>query len=336
MGLKDKNILVTGGAGFIPSHLVDLAVEKGGNVTALDNLKDGKIENLEVSKDKIHFKKIDVRDFDNVKKIIKEKEIEIVFHFAANANVPHSVEDPKYDFETNALGTFNVLKSCLENDVEKIIYASSAAVYGEPEYTPIDEKHPLNPISPYGASKLAGEKLGFAYYCTYGIPFVSMRIFNTYGPRQSRYVMLDLLKKIRNNPHKLEVLGTGEQIRDYCYVSDTTNAFILAAENENAVGKSFNIAGGNPISIKELAELMIRILRLEGNTEIYYTGKSWKGDIVRLVADVNKIKSELRFRPKVELKDGILRLKEWFESFDKNKKIKNSTENIRLNGGKVI
>ncbi|MCK4250321.1 GDP-mannose 4,6-dehydratase [candidate division WOR-3 bacterium] len=336
MELKDKNILVTGGAGFIPSHLVDLAVEKGGNVTALDNLKDGKIENLEVSKDKIHFKKIDVRDFDKVKRIIKEKEIEIVFHFAANANVPYSVEDPKYDFETNALGTCNVLKSCLDNDVEKIIYASSAAVYGEPEYTPIDEKHSLNPISPYGASKLAGEKLGFAYYYTYGIPFVSMRIFNTYGPRQPRYVMFDFLKKLRNNPHKLEVLGTGEQIRDYCYVSDTTKAFILAAENENAVGKSFNIAGGNPISIKELAELMIRILRLEGNTEIYYTGKSWEGDIVRLVANVNKIKSELRFRPKVELKDGILRLKEWFESSDTNKKIKNSTENIRLNGGKVI
>ena len=314
MNLKGKNILVTGGAGFIPSHLVDLVVEKGGNVTVVDNLKDGKIENLEKSKDKIYFKKVDVRDYERLQEVITEKEIEIIFHFAANANVPYSVEEPTYDFETNASGTFNVLKSCMDNDVEKIIYASSAAVYGEPEYTPIDEKHPLNPISPYGASKLAGEKLGFAYYHTYGIPFVSMRIFNTYGPRQPRYVMFDFLKKLKENPNKLEVLGTGEQIRDYCYVTDTANTFILAAENENAIGESFNIAGGNPISIKKLAELMVRILGLEGNTEIYYTGKSWRGDIVKLVADISKIRNKLRFKPKVKLEEGVLELKEWFEN----------------------
>ncbi|MCK4730984.1 MAG: SDR family NAD(P)-dependent oxidoreductase [Methanophagales archaeon] len=310
---QDKEVLVSGGAGFIASHLVDLLVEKGASVTVIDNLKDGKIENLEKSKDKICFKKVDVRDYEEVEKTIKEREIKIVFHLAANANVPYSVEYPKYDFETNALGTFNVLKSCVDNDVEKIIYASSAAVYGEPVYVPIDEKHPLNPISPYGASKLAGEKLGFAYYHTYGIPFVSMRIFNTYGPRQPRYVMYDFLKKLKENPKKLEVLGTGEQIRDYCYVTDTANAFILAAENENAVGESFNIAGGNPISINELAELMVRILGLEGSTEIYYTGKSWKGDIVKLVADISKIK-KLGFEPKTGLEEGLSKLKEWFQN----------------------
>lgn len=203
----------------------------------------------------------------------------------------------------------------MDNNVKKIIYASSAAVYGEPEYVPIDENHPLNPVSPYGASKLAGEKLGFAYYLTYGIPFVSMRIFNTYGPRQRRYVMFDFLRKLKKNQKKLEVLGTGGQIRDYCYVRDTANAFIVAAENENTVGEAFNIAGGNPISIKELAELMVRILRLEGNTEIYYTGKSWKGDIVKLVADISKIK-KLGFKPRTKLKEGILKLKDWFEEVE--------------------
>jgi UDP-glucose 4-epimerase len=313
MNLKRKNVLVTGGAGFIASHLVDLLVEKGAKVTVIDNLKDGKIENLEKSKGKICFKEVDVRDFEGLQEVIKEKEIEIVFHFAANANVPYSVEDPKYDFETNAGGTFNLLKACMDNNAEKILYASTAAVYGEPEYTPINENHPLNPISPYGASKLAGEKLGFAYYHTYGIPFVSMRIFNTYGPRQPRYVMFDFLNKLKNNPHRLEVLGTGEQMRDYCYVTDTVNAFILAAEKENTAGESFNIAGGNPISIRELAEKMVRILGLEGNTEIYYTRKSWKGDIVRLVADISKIKNKLGFEPKVELENGILRLTEYFE-----------------------
>jgi len=312
MRLKGKKVLVTGGAGFIASHLVDLLVEKGADVTVIDNLKDGKIENLEKSKDKIYFKKVDVRDYWEVNKIIRERKIKIIFHFAANANVPYSVEDPKYDFETNALGTFNLLKSCVDNTIEKIIYASSAAIYGEPKYIPIDEEHPLNPISPYGASKLAGEKLGFAYYHTYGIPFVSMRIFNTYGPRQPRYVMYDFLKKLKNNPNKLEVLGTGEQIRDYCYVTDVANAFLLAAERENAVGGAFNIAGGNPISIKKLAEEMARILGLEGTTEIYYTGKSWKGDIIKLVADISKIRNKLEFQPKVKLEEGIIKLKNWF------------------------
>jgi UDP-glucose 4-epimerase len=312
MNLKRKNVLVTGGAGFIASHLVDLLVEKDAEVTVIDNLKDGKIENLKKSKDKICFKKLDVRDFDGLQQVIKEEEIEIIFHLAANANVPYSVENPKYDFETNTIGTFNVLKSCMDNNVKKIIYASSAAVYGEPVYVPIDEKHPLDPISPYGASKLGSEKLGFAYYNTYGIPFVSLRIFNTYGPRQPRYVMFDLFKKLKKSPNKLEVLGTGKQIRDYCYVSDTVNAFILAAENENAVGKAFNIAGENPISIKELAELMVRILGLEGNTEIYYTGKSWKGDIVKLIADISKIKNKLGFEPKIKLEEGVLELKVWW------------------------
>lgn len=311
MNWQDKRVLVTGGAGFLASHLVDLIVERGAKVTVIDNLKDGKIENLEKSKDKICFKKIDIRDYEGLREVIKKEEIEIIFHFAANANVPYSVEDPKYDFETNALGTFNVLKNCVDNNVEKIIYASSAAVYGEPIYTPIDENHPLDPISPYGASKLAGERLGFAYYRTYGLPFVSMRIFNTYGPRQPRYVMFDFLKKLKENPNKLKVLGTGEQIRDYCYVTDTSKAFTLAAGKENAIGKAFNIAGGNPISIKELAQLMIRILGLEGNTEIYYTGKSWRGDIVKLVADISKIK-RLGFEPRVRLDEGVLKLKDWF------------------------
>lgn len=312
MNLKRKNVLVTGGAGFIASHLVDLLVEKDAEVTVIDNLKDGKIENLKKSKDKICFKKVDVRDYDGLHDVIKEKGIEIIFHFAANANVPYSVEDPKYDFETNAGGTFNVLRSCMNNNIKKVVYASSAAAYGEPEYIPIDEEHPTNPISPYGASKLVGEKLGFAYYHTYGIPFVTMRIFNTYGPRQLRYVMLDFLEKLKRNPKKLEVLGTGEQVRDYCYVTDTAKVFMLAAENENAVGEVFNIAGGNPISIKELAALMVRTLGFEKNTDIYYTGKSWKGDIVNLVADISKLKNKIGFKPEIKLNEGISKLMLWF------------------------
>ena len=311
MKLKGKRVLVTGGAGFIGSHLVDRLVEENAEVVVVDNLKDGDLGNLAESMDKIEFHKVDIRDFESLKKVMNG--VEIVFHLAANANVPYSVEDPKYDFETNALGTFNVLKLSLDFDVKKVIYASSAAVYGEPVYVPIDEKHPLNPISPYGASKLAGERLGFAYYSTYGLKFVAMRIFNTYGERQRRYVMYDFLKKLTENPSRLEVLGTGKQVRDFCYVKDCVEAFILAAEKNVAVGETFNIAGGNPISIKELAYLMVKILGLNGRTKIVFTGRSWKGDIVKLYADITKIKRKLEFKPKVGLEEGILRLKRWFD-----------------------
>lgn len=313
MKLEDKNILVTGGAGFIGSHLVDKLVERGANVIVVDNLKDGTLENLRESIDKIKFYDVDVRDYHKIKEILESHSIEIVFHLAANANVPYSVKHPEYDFETNAVGTFNILKASLDTDVKKVIYASSAAVYGEPKYTPIDEKHPLNPISPYGASKLAGEKLGFAYYKTYGLSFVAMRIFNTYGSRQRRYVMYDLIQKLKRNPKELEVLGTGEQIRDYCYVKDTVRAFVLAAKSSKSTGEAYNIAGGNPISIKELVELILEVMGLTGITEVHYTGKSWKGDIKTLIADISKIRRELEFEPTVRLEEGILKLKEYFE-----------------------
>lgn len=311
MRLKGKRVLITGAAGFIGSHLVDGLVEEGAEVVAVDNLKGGDLSNLEQSLDRIEFHKVDIRDFEALKSVMDG--VEMVFHLAANANVPYSVEDPKYDFESNALGTFNVLKLSLDLGVEKVIYASSAAVYGEPIYVPIDEKHPLNPISPYGASKLAGERLGFAYYSTYGLKFTALRIFNTYGERQRRYVMFDFLRKLAENPKRLKVLGTGEQVRDFCYVKDCVEAFILAAEKNLAVGDVFNIAGGNPISIRDLAYLMVKMLGLDGQTEIMFTGESWKGDIVNLYADISKIKSELGFEPKVKLDEGILRLKRWFD-----------------------
>ncbi len=305
MQLRNENVLVTGAAGFIPSFVVDLLVEKGANVTAIDNLKDGRLENLEKSMSKIRFEKIDVRDRDKVDDIVKGNSV--VFHLASNANVPYSVEDPRYDFETNALGTFNVLKASLENNVQKVIYSSTAAVYGEPERTPIKETDRLNPISPYGSSKLAGELAGFAFYNTYHLPFIALRIFNTYGPRQPRYVMYDLIKKLMKNPKKLEVLGTGEQVRDYCYVLDTAQAFIDAIENEAAVGETFNIAGGHPISIKELVALLLDVLDLT-DAEVYYTGKSWPGDINTLVADISKIRKMIGWNPSFDLRKGVQEL----------------------------
>lgn len=307
MRLANKNILVTGGAGFIASHLVDMLVEKGANVTVVDNLSTGFLSNLKKSRKQVKFRKVDLLDAKKIDKIVKQNQI--IFHLAANADVPRSVKDPKYDFDNNVVGSFNLLKSAVDAKVEKFIFASSAAVYGNPVYTPMDEKHPTNPISPYGASKLAIEHLGRSYLSTYGLPFVTMRIFNTYGERQPRYVMYDLLRKLYKDPSRLEVLGTGRQLRDYSYVLDTAKAFVLAAEKATG-GDIYNIAGGKPISIRDVVKYIIEILEIK-DIKVTYTNKSWKGDISILAASIKKIKSELSFKPSVPFSIGIRRLHQY-------------------------
>lgn len=314
MNLKNKKILVTGGAGFIGSHLVDALVNIGAKVTVIDNLQAGKIENLSKSLSKIKFIKGDIRDKNTIDKIVKNQDI--VFHIAANASVPYSVKNPEYDFTTNTVGTYNLLKASLKYKIKKFIYASSAGVYGEPYYIPIDEEHPTNPISPYGASKLAGEKLGLSYFNAYKLDFVSLRIFNTYGPRQRRYVLYDFLLKLNKNKDYLEILGNGKQQRDFSYITDTINAFMLIAKKKT-IHRIYNISGERPISIKELAEMLINILNFK-NTKIIFTKKSWAGDIKKLVGDISRIK-EIGFRPKVKLEDG---LRKTISEFKKNGLIK--------------
>lgn len=312
--MRGKKVLVTGGAGFVPSHVVDVFIAHGAVVTALDNFAAGKRSNLEQVKDDITIVDMDICD-PAIAEIIKKQDV--VIHMAANADVPVSVKDPDYDFRNNVIGSYNVLKACLEAQTKKVVFASSAAVYGEPEYTPIDEKHPLNPRSPYGASKLAIERLGMAYYASYGLPFTAIRIFNTYGVRQPRYVMYDLLKKLYNDPTKLEVLGTGEQIRDYSYVTDTARCFYLAAENDVSTGRVYNIAGGNPVSIKDLVGRLIETLNLE-SVEVNFTGKSWPGDITTLVSDISKVRSELGFAPEIPVEKGVKLLENWLARAEKS------------------
>lgn len=303
MFFQNKRILVTGGAGFIGSHTVDRLVHEGTEVTCIDNMNAGNIRNLEHSIKEIEFVEGDIRNKELINKLTKNKDV--IIHIAANASVPASVNDPYYDFESNAVGTFNILRAAVEYGAGKVLYASSAAVYGNPVYTPVDEKHPLAPVSPYGATKLAGERMGFAYKETYGLNFTAVRIFNTYGPRQPRYVMYDFVKKLLINPEKLEVLGTGEQIRDYSYVEDTVTAILIVAEKGD---DSYNIAGGNPISIRELAEMMTQ--ELAPCAEIEYGYETWKGDIEVLSADIGKIKS-LGFAPQTGLKEGLLKMIEF-------------------------
>lgn len=303
-------ILVTGGAGFIGSHVVDQLVAMGHKATVLDNLQAGKAENLRQVRGRIRFVRDDLRDPRGVARAVRGNEG--VIHIGANASVPYSVENPRYDFETNAGGTLNLLEACRKHKVRRVLYASSAAVYGEPAYTPMDEAHPLRPISPYGASKLAGERMGFVYREAYGLDFAAARIFNIYGPRQPRYVMADLYHKLKRDPHRLEVLGDGTQVRDPCYVSDAVGAlWLLFRKGEGCT----NVAAGAPTTVRHIAEGLVA--RVAPGARIVYTGKSWAGDIKALIADTRKLR-RMGWKPEVSLEEGLNRFVEWMERNRKN------------------
>lgn len=307
MNIQGSRVLVTGGAGFIASHLVDLLVAEGARVRVLDDLSAGKLDNLAVVWEDIEFIEGTICDPETVDRAVAG--CRLVFNFAANADVPRSVKHPDIDFQTNSIGMFNVLTAARKHGVERTLQASTAAVYGEPEYVPMDERHSLKPISPYGASKLGAESLGLAYHHTYGLPFTPIRIFNTYGPRQPRYVIFDLFRKLQKDADHLEVLGTGEQVRDYCYVTDTANAFLALALNPETDGRVYNIAGGRPVSIRDLVSMILTTLGYEG-TEVTYTGKSWPGDITKLVAGLDRIR-EAGFAPTVDLETGLRNFADW-------------------------
>lgn len=307
---KESNILITGGCGFIPSHMIDKLIEEGfSNVYSIDNLMGA--SDKRDSNSKCIYIYADIANYQFLDKLFKDKQFDYIFHFAANANVPFSSNNPEIDFSSNAIGTFNILNLACKYKIKKVLFASTAAIYGEPRYTPMDEGHQLYPISNYGVTKLYGEKLGLAYEKTYNLDFTAIRIFNTYGPRQPRYVLYDLIKKLKKNSDRLEVLGTGEQVRDYSYVSDTVNAFYLAFTNPNSRGKVYNVSGGMPVSIKELVAKICTVLNID--PEIEYTGQSWKGDVSNMTASIDFIKKDLGFEPKIDLSQGLKYSITWFE-----------------------
>ena len=311
-----SKLLVTGSAGFIGSHFVDYALAIGDQVVGVDDLSAGNMDNVNPA---ARFIRGDVTDYPAMLKLIETERPDGVVHFAADATTKTSAmgwNDPFCDYRINMAGTLNVLEAIRRSNVPaKLVYASSAAVYGEPDSVPISESHPTNPVSPYGVSKLAGEKYCLAYARECGVAVTIFRIFNTFGPRQPRYIMSDLIKKMRATPAAIEVLGTGEQLRDYAYVSDVVRAFHAGMTSREASGKIFNIAGGNQIAVRDLARLIADTLGLK--PALNFTGQSWKGDIARLWADTSLIRDRLGWRPEVPLEEGLRRLADWIANAGK-------------------
>jgi len=228
---------------------------------------------------------------------------DLIFHLAAQVVVPYSMENPIEDFETNARGTLNVLEKA-RKDNARLVFASSAAVYGNPTKIPTPEDYSPNPFSCYGLSKVVGEEYCNMYVNQYGLDITILRFANVYGSK-CHGVISDFLDKINENPAKLEIIGTGLQCRDFVHVSDAVDALMLSAVRENALGQIFNIGFGKTTKIIDLAKMILRILNLSDKTVITTTNVSWKGDITTIWFDISKAKKELKWLPKIRLEDHL-------------------------------
>lgn len=298
--LEDKRILVTGGAGFVGFHLCKKLSELTPELTIYDNLSSGKLENVK-NIPKAKFVRGDIL---NLEKLRSMEKADLIYHLAAQVVVPYSMENPVEDFETNARGTLNVLEKARKDD-SRLIFASSAAVYGNPDKLPTAETYGFNPFSCYGLSKVVGEEYCNMYASQYGLEITILRFANIYGSR-CHGVINDFLDKISRNPNKLEIIGTGLQSRDFVHISDIVNALVICAQNEKALGQTYNLGYGETTKIIDLAKMLLKILNLSSKTVITTTNVSWQGDVTTIWFDISKAEKELNWHPKTALED-ILR-----------------------------
>jgi len=310
MNLNGKRVIVTGAAGFIGSNLTDELLEGGAEVVGIDNLYNGKIENLHdaMKHNKFEFHKGDIRDLNFLLDLFED--IDIIYHQAAFTSVPQSIKIPETCNDVNVNGIVNVLNAARRMKVGKIIYASSSSVYGNTPTLPKKEDMVRLPISPYGVSKLACEAYMQAYHHTYGLKTTTLRYFNVFGPRQkdstySGVIAIWLGKIIRNED--LTINGDGKISRDFTYIKDVIHANLLAAI-QDVPGEIFNIGAGAPISLTDLAKLILRITN-KTNLKIIYTDPR-PGDIINSYADISKAKNLLKFEPKFNQEEG---LKDYFK-----------------------
>jgi UDP-glucose 4-epimerase len=303
-----SSILVTGGAGFIGSHLVRKLVEKGKDVTILDNLRFGRIENIGAYMGKVNFKLIegDIRDRKAVRKAMKE--VDAIVHLAALINVKESVIKPLETHDVNVHGTLVLLDEAAKLGVKRFLFASSTAVYGEGNPLPLREDYPLKPISPYAASKAAAEHYCTAFQTSFGLQVTVLRFFNAYGsknqPNSYANVIATFLNRILKN-EPLVIFGDGGQTRDFVYIDDVINAIVLALDSDSSVNEVINVCTGKPTTINELAQITKEIAGRD--TQITY-GRPRKGDLYHNYGDPTKAEKMIGFKAEIGLREGLKRL----------------------------
>jgi len=316
MKWEDKRVLVTGAGGFIGSHLVDELLQKGAEVTAfvhynarndwgmLEGRYSEKTPNLTVIAG-------DVADSLFVKKAVAEKEY--VFHLAALIGIPYSYVAPESYINTNVKGTLNVMQACLDHEVTRVVHTSTSEVYGTAQYTPIDEKHPLQGQSPYSASKIGADKIAESFFCSFGLPVTTIRPFNTFGPRQSTRAVIPTIitQALTGNTVKL---GSLTPIRDLTYVADTANGFINLAESKKTVGTTVNTGSGRGVTIGELAEIIIQ--QVNPKARIVCEEKRVrpeKSEVMELLCDNRLARDLAGWKPSYALEEGLAQTVTWMK-----------------------
>jgi len=306
MGIK---VLVTGGAGFIGSHLVDRLVQEGNEVVVIDNLSTGKRK--QVNK-KAQFYKMDIRS-KRIERVFRKERPLIVVHLAAQMNVRLSTEDPVFDAEVNILGTINLLEHAVKNGVRKVSFASSGgAVYGEQEVFPAAESHRTDPLSPYGISKLAGEKYLAYYTNTMGLRHAIMRFGNVYGPRQEpegEAGVIAIFSKLMLDGGQPIINGTGKQTRDFVYVDDVVESLMVTMDED--IQGIFNVGTGQEATVNECYGI-IKELTNSSCKDLY--GAAKKGEQFRSVLDVRKLREGFDWEPQVSLAEGLKMTVEFFKA----------------------
>ena len=299
-------VVVTGGAGFIGSHIVERLVELGYEVTVLDNLSSGRVENLSGVRGRVELVVGDVKDFETCLRVLRGAEV--VYHFAANPEVRVSVTDPEVHFRENVVATFNIAEASRRaGAVRTLVFASSSTVYGDASRLPTPEDCELRPVSVYGASKAAAELILHSYSHLYGIRVVALRYANVVGPRLRHGVIYDFLVKLSRNPEVLEVLGDGTQRKSYLYASDAVDATLLAVERAGRYFEVFNVGNEDWITVLEIARVVSEVLGLRprvvlrGGTP---DGRGWPGDVKLMLLSVERLKS-LGWRPRYSSYEAV-------------------------------
>jgi len=330
MEIRDKKVLVSGADGFIGSHLVELLVKNGAKVKALSQYNSfnywGWLEDINCL-NSIEVVSGDIRDPHFCKKITKG--IDVIFHLAALIAIPYSYLAPASFVDTNVLGTLNICQAAMENNCLKVIHTSTSEVYGTAQYVPIDEKHSIQPQSPYSASKVGADAMAMSYFNSFNLPVTIARPFNTYGPRQSaRAVIPTIITQIKSGIEKIK-LGDVTPTRDFNFVEDTCDGFLQLAKCEEALGETVNIGSNYEISIGDTLNLIKKIM---GSDVEFVLDKQRirpeKSEVFRLWCDNSKIQKLTGFKPNHSLEQGLEKTIQWFSNKTNLKKFKADIYNV--------